>query len=328
MKAFPSKSPHKAALVWAVFGFVAVAVVLLASIFRSTSSTAAIGIFFIPFYALPFALLFYFFGYCLPDLINWLKGKASELSVLMKLRAVVAVILLISGISYLVYGILLTITVNQIQASNASEINTFLERSMFRDNKFALAALVQNPATLSAVLDQVAKNPNPELHHRMGSVWPVLKGNGKGLAVMRLIAMHRNVSQTTLLKLSKSPDEYVLSAVAANSKTPTPIIRELYDKSDYLIQWGLAVNPGVPVDILTRLGESDNMYTRSSIARNSSTPVEILLRLAKDPVWHVRRDVVLNPHTPIETIESLGDDPDERVRNAAKLRKRKHSTVE
>lgn len=325
MEVSPPKKPHKVALLWAVLGFVAVTVVLLVSIFRSTSSTAAIGILFIPFYAIPFALLFYFFGYCLPDLVNWLKGKTSELSVLMKLRATAAVIFLISGILYLVYGILLTITVNQVQAANESGINTFLERSIFRNNKYALGALVRNPVAVSAVLDQVAQNPNPELHHRMWSVWPVLKGNGKGLAVMRLIALHKNVSETTLLNLSKSPDNYVLSAVAANPKTPVSIIRELYNKSDYLIQWGLAVNPGVPVDILTKLGESDNMYTRSSIARNNSTPVETLLLLAKDPVWHVRRDVASNLHTPVEIIESLSNDPDERVSYVAKLRKRKHS---
>lgn len=318
---------RKKAFLWAAFGFAGAAAVFFASIFRSTSSTAAIGIIFIPVYAAPFAVLFFIFGYCLPDLVNWLKGKITELSVLVKLRAVVAVILLISGISYLIYGILLTITVNQVQTLDESGINKFLERSMFRNNKYALGALAQNPNALTPVLDRVALIPNPELHHRMWSVWPVMEENGKGLAVMRLIAMHKNVSEATLVNLSKSPDDYVLSAVAANPKTPVSIIRELFAKGDYLAQWGLAVNPNAPADILKKLGETGDQFARSSVARNSGTPVETLVRLAKDPVWHVRRDVVSNPHTPSGTIESLGNDPDERVRSLVeyKLSEKKHS---
>lgn len=315
------------AFLWAAFGFAGVAAVFIVSIFRSTSSTAAIGIIFIPLYAAPFAVLFFIFGYCLPDLVNWLKGKTTKLSILIKLRAVVAVILLISGISYLIYGILLTITVNHVQTLNESGISMFLERSMFRNNKYALGALTQNPNALTPVLDQVALIPNQELHHRMWSVWPVMGKNGKGLAVMRLIAMHKNVSEATLVNLSKSPDNYVLSAVAANPKTPVSIIRKLSDKGDYLAQWGLAVNPSAPVDILNKLAGTGDQYARSSVARNNSTPVETLVSLAKDSVWHVRRDVVSNPHTPIGTIESLGNDPDDRVRSLVKykLSKKKHS---
>ncbi len=315
------------AFLWAAFGFAGVVAVLFASIFRSTSSTAAIGIIFIPLYAAPFAVLFFYFGYCLTDLANWLQGKSTDISILMKLRAVVAVILLISGISYLIHGILLTTTVNQVQTLNESGINTFLERSMFRDNKYTLGALVQNPNALTPVLDRVSMIPNPELHHRMWSVWPVMGGNGKGLAVMRLIAMHKNVSAATLVNLSKSPDNYVLSAVAANPKTPVSIIRKLSDKGNYLTQWGLAVNPNAPADILKKLAETGDQYARSSIARNSSTPVETLVHLAKDPVWQVRRDVLSNPHTPGGTIKSLGNDPDERVRSLVeyKLSERKQS---
>lgn len=317
---------RKIAFLWAAFGFVGVAAVIFASIFGSTSSTAAIGIIFIPFYAAPFAVLFFLFGYCLSDLVDWLKGKTTERSVLMKLRAVVAATLLSCGILYLTYGILLTFTVNEVQTLNESGLNKFLECSMFRNNKYALGALAQNPNASTSVLNRVAPIPNPELHHRMWSVWPVMGGNGKGLAVMRLIAMHKNVSEATLANLSKSPDEYVLSAVAANPKTPLSIILDLAGKGDYLTQWGLAVNPNAPADILKKLAEAGDPYARSSVARNSGTPVETLVQLAKDPVWHVRRDVVSNSHTPVGTIESLGNDPDKRVRSLAeyKLSESKH----
>ncbi len=320
MKAHRSITRRQMALLWAALGFAGVATVLLVSILRSTSSTAAIGILFIPFYALPFALLFSIFGYCLPDLVTWVRGRASERSLVAKFRAAAAAVLLISGAAYLTYGILLTITVNQVRTLDESGITRFLHDSVYRGNKFALGALVTNPNVTAAVLDRVALMPNPELHHRMWSVWPLMGGNEKGLAVMRLIAMRGNVSEATLVNLSKSPDPYVLSAVAANPKTPLSIIRMLSDRGGYLMHWGLAVNPNAPADILQKLAETGDQYVRSSVARNSGTPAETLVRLAKDPAWHVRRDVASNPHTPRATVESLRNDPDERVRSVVEHR--------
>ncbi len=315
------------AFLWAAIGYVGVVAVFIVSIFRSTSSTAAIGLIFIPIYAAPFAVLFFIFGYCLSDLVNLLKGSTTKPSIVNRVRSVAAAILLISGISYIVYGTFLTFTVIQVQTLNESDLNRFLERSMFRNNKYALGALAQNPNAVTEVLHRVAGIPNPELHHRMWSIWPVMGENGKGLAVMRLIARHKNVSEATLVYLSKSRDEYVLSAVAENPKTPVSIIRELSKKGDYLAQWGLAVNPNAPADVLKKLAETGDQYARASVAQNRSTQVEILVQLAKDPIWHIRRNVVLNPHTPVETIKSLDNDPDERVRSLVeyKLSERKYS---
>lgn len=308
------------AFLWATFGFLGSGAIFLTSIFRSTSSTAGIGILFIPFYAAPFAVLFFIFGYCLPDLVQRLKGKTTELSNFHEVRAVIAIIILSGSISYLIYGILLTFTVNQVQTSNESELTQFLDHSWFRNNKYALGALAQNPNVLNADLDRVARMPNPELHQRMWSIWPVMEGNGKGLAVMRLIARNTNVSEATLVHLSKSPDNYVIGAVAGNPKTPITIIRELFEKGDYLAQWGLARNPKSPVDILEKLADSRNEYTRTSIARNVGTPIITLMQLAKDSVWHVRRAVVSNPQTPVGTIESLANDSDRRVRSGVENR--------
>ncbi len=316
----------KIAFLWAALGVAAAAAVFFVGIIRSTSSTAGIGILFIPFWSAPFAVPFFIFGYCLPDLTHWIKGKSTELSVSMRLRAAVAMILMTGGIFYLMYGFIFTFAVTRVRAMHELELNQFLENSMFRDNKFALGAVAQNPNASSALLDRAARMPAPELHNRMWTVWPVMEGNGKGLAVMRLIAMHKNASEATLVYLSNSSDEYVLSAVAANPKTPVTIIRELFQKGNYLSQWGIAVNPSAPAEILEKLAETGDQYARSSVARNSGTPVEILAYLAKDPVWHVRRDVVSNPHTPDGTIESLGNDPDEHVRSLVeyKLSERKN----
>ncbi len=306
----------QSALLSAAVGTIVVAVVLFASIMKSTSSTAAIGIFFLPFTVVPFTGLFFIFGYCLPDLVLLYSRSLSELPVLTPVRAFVAILLLFCGGVYLSYGIVLTLEVARVRMMGETELEGFLERSMLRENRFVLGALAQNSNASAAVLDRVAQMPDQDLHLKMWSVWPVMGENGKGLAVMRLIARHPNVSETTLVRLSKSSDEYVQGDVVENSKTPVSIISEYAKNPGYLIQWGLARNPKTPADILGSLASTGNEYTRSSVASNVNTPIEILIRLAKDPVWHVRRDVVANPRTPLETIESLRNDPNEYVKSA------------
>lgn len=277
VKANRSMTRRQIAFLWAAFGSTGVTAVLLASIFKSTSSTAAIGIIFIPFFAALFAVLFFIFAYCLPDLISCLKGRTAELPVLMKLRGAVAVVLLISGTSYLLYGILLSITVNRVQTLDASGINEFLERSIFRDNKYALGALAQNPNAPTSVLDRVAQIPNPELHQRMWSVWPVMGGNAKGLAVMRLIVRNSNVSTSTIEYLaSSSQDDYVLGDISQNPKTSIETLRRLEGQEKYLIDWGLARNPKTPPDVLSRLLNREKHFTQRTtlevLLGNQSTP--------------------------------------------------------
>jgi len=48
--------------------------------------------------------------------------------------------------------------------------------------------------------------PSPDLHRRMGAMPPIMGENTKGLAVMRLVVLHPNVEERTLIELAKSPD--------------------------------------------------------------------------------------------------------------------------
>jgi hypothetical protein len=310
----------KAALLSGGVGVIAIAIVDVLSILRSTSSTAAVGFIFLPFFVAPYFIPFFVFGYCLPDLCSWRIAASSDLAPWAKLRAAAAAVLLAGTSAYVLHGVLLTKTVTRMRTMDAAGLATSLHESPFRKNKFALGALAENPNATGAILDEVAKLPDPALHRRMWSVWPVMGKNGKGLAVMRLVARNPNVSPETLVLLSQSSDEYVRGDVALNPKTPTAIIRKLSDGADYLVQWDLAANPKTPADILVNIAASDNEYTRSHVARNPNTPASTLQKLARDPVWHVRRDVASNPHTPPATIRKLASDPDERVKSTAERR--------
>ena len=273
----------KSAFLWMGLGAVAASAALLAAILRSTSSTAGIGILFIPFQAALLSLPFFIFGYCLPDLVKWIKGKSAELSISSKFYASIAVGTATFGITYIIYGIIFTLAVNDVRTINEAGIDQFLESSMFRSNKFALGALAQNQNVSAAVLDKIARLQLPELHDKMGTVWPVMDGNGKGLAVMRLVVRSSNVSERTIEYLaSTSQNDYVLSDIAANPKTSIETLRILETKKNYLIDWGLSQNPKSPPDVFSKILDREKYFTQRTtldlLLQNPSIPSEVRIK--------------------------------------------------
>lgn len=273
----------KSAFLWFGIGAVTISAALFTSIVRSTLSTAVIGILFIPFNAASLSLPFFIFGYCLPDLIKWIKGKSAELSMSEKFHASIALVTATFGITYIVYGSIFTLTVNNVRTINEPGIDKFLESSIFRSNKFALGALAQNQNVSAGVLDKIARLQWPELHDKMWSVWPVMDGNGKGLAVMRLVVRNSNVSEKAIEYLARtSQNEYVLSDIAANPKTSTETLRSLEAKKNYLIDWGLSQNPKSPPDVFSKLLDREKYFTQRTtldlLLRNPSIPSEVRIK--------------------------------------------------
>lgn len=133
------------ALLCAGLGFAVVATAFLAMVVRSTSSTAAIGILFIPIWSAPFLIPFFVFGYLLPDLLEWIRGESKPHSLLKKLRGTIALVLAASGIGYVVFGISYTFAVNNVRRMSAKELGDFLDHSMLRGDKFALVHWLRIP---------------------------------------------------------------------------------------------------------------------------------------------------------------------------------------
>jgi len=310
---FLKSSRQKIAFICALGGMALMVPIFVTAIGRSTSSTAPIGYVFIPFNILPFGVLFYLFGYCLPDLGDWLKSSDPRQNIWARLRALIVVGLALWAGVEVRRGVLLVRTVENLAEARYAELESFLKESKFKNNRFALGALVANPNATSEMLDYIAQLPDPALHRGMGSLWPLTPGNGKGLAVMRLVALNKNVSEKALVLLAQSPDPYVLGDVAANAKTPIKIIRQLADNQDMSVRWGLAANPATPPEILQKLAGDSSEYTRSRVAGNPGTPAETLELLSKDSTWHVRRSAASNQNTPSAAIEKLTRDPDTRV---------------
>lgn len=90
----------------------------------------------------------------------------------------------------------------------------------------------------------------------------------KGLAVMRRVSRHPNVSPESLVRLALGHDPYVPGDVAMNKATPMATLERLFERRNsvcesYLIDWGLARNPATPQAILRALApQSQDQHTQ------------------------------------------------------------------
>lgn len=303
-------TPFLSGLVSGAIGFLGTCIWGTWAIFQSTSSTAAIGLVFLPIQALKIAVPFYLFGYCAHHAVAALRPPRHSLKGL--LAAGVALAILLPFLHWLGNGLVLSYVARDVRAMAPSQIVNFLKASRFKENKYALNALLEHQDLDAQTLYQIAQIPSPELHDRMGSFFPMMGKNTKGLAVMRLVARHPNADARTLALLANSPNDYVLGDVALNKNTPADIVVRLHKKGGYLIDWGVASNPNCPPEILHELSSSDNEYTRASVAGNSSTSPADLERLAHDS--KLRYSVMMNPNCPPALKKTLRNAFDERVR--------------
>ena len=302
----------RSGLISGIVGFLGTCIGGSWAILCSTGSTAAIGFVFLPIQAGLIALLFFPFGYCAHFALATVHPPRRTTAKLLAAGTALATLSLF--LYWLGSGLILCKVVNDVRNASREELAQFLDASIFKENKFALNAVLERQDLDAPTLYKIAQIPSRELHARIGSLFPVMGKNTRGLAVMRLVARHQNVDAKTLALLANSPDDYVLGDVAGNPATPPEILPRIFAKGGYLIDWGIARNPNCPPGILHELALRDSEYTRAAVAQNKATRLDDLERLVKDPVWHVRDGVSMNPNCPLSLKESLRNDPDERIR--------------
>ena len=308
----------RSGLISGTVGFLGTCIWVSWAILHSTSSTAAIGFVFLPIQAGLIALLFFPFGYCAHFALATVHPPRRTTAKLLAAGTALAILSLF--LYWLGSGLILCKVVNDVRNASREELAQFLNTSIFKENKFALNAVLERQDLDAPTLYKIAQIPSRELHTRMGSLFPVMGKNTRGLAVMRLVARHQNVDAKTLALLANSSDDYVLGDVAGNPNTPPEILPRIFAKGGYLIDWGIARNPNCPPGILHELALRDSEYTRAAVAQNKATRLDDLERLVKDPVWHVRDGVSMNPNCPLSLKDRLRNDPDERVRRRFHLR--------
>ena len=253
-------------------GAIATATLIVFSILRSTSSTASIGFVFIPVYFSIVFAGFFIWGYSLGYIKTWLVSTARIFNFKAILAFLVGVCFAVLLFGELGKGLLLTSIVSKIHDMNTnSELVHTFENSYFKHNKFVLGAIAQNPAAAAELLDRIAKLSDPSLHDAMGSLFPVLGDNRKGLAVMRLIVKNPSVSASTIEHLANTSQvDYVQGDIAGNPKTSIETLRRLETKTNYLIDWGLVQNPKTPPDVFSKLLDRAKYFTQRTTL-NSAT---------------------------------------------------------
>jgi hypothetical protein len=273
---------------WALWcgvgGALVTAALSVKAIFASGSSTAALGFIYLPLVAALGAILVAAWGGALGHVVLRWRGAVQSPRLVFVAALAVAASLPALVIVEVERGLRLEAAVREVPGMDVAQLARAYEDSRFRRDRYFLGALAQNPAAGADLLARIAALRDPELYEPMGSLWDVMGTNRKGIAVMRLVAGHPNTDAPTLAKLAAQPEaQRIIHELAANPKTPVPVLERWFDSTDYLVEWGLALNPRTPQRVMERLAASPNLYTRMNLTYNKATPREILERLAQDP---------------------------------------------
>jgi hypothetical protein len=306
-----------------VLGAVLVAALSLYAIFHSTSSTAGIGILFVPFGML--------FGGAVGAVLGFAVFQAQHLreSLRSGLRAsavaLASLALLVVSVVYLAQQAARVKSFNGYRhADRAEALTAGAAENLRAKDYFVLSAIVANVKTPPAVLLDIVRNPDPELHRKRHD-WLDMFDTDE-LAVVRKVLRNPRSPVEVLSILSESSDGYVLADVCADKRTSQAILRERCSPHKfYLVQWSLAGNPNTPVDLLEALSRAEDHNVAHGLAYNFSTPLFILRELARNEDPLVRQGVASNPSADNELITALSHDPVDYVSQAAKRRANRNS---
>lgn len=283
--------PLNTALLVGSFAAVVAFLLTFAALLRSTSSTAAIGLIFIPIICIKAFLIFAFFGFWAGIILRGIVNTAycKKLSFILAL-----LIVLPASVYYLNDKIQLFIAYQQVHYIAKTSDPAALEQSFLsRDSHyvgdygiFIIAAIAQNPHSSPELLNKIAHLDNPAIYDPLSSLVNLTPNNDRGLPAIRLVALNPNIDVETIYYLSNSKDYYVLGDLVGNRKTPVDLLRKIYQRSKtseqgYMIYYRLAWNPNTPTEILRELVNKINFNTsydsvESALVRNPSTPPDVI----------------------------------------------------
>jgi hypothetical protein len=271
---------------WAgICGALAMAALSTKMILSHGSSTASLGFIFLPLLAAAAAVPIALWGAALGHVVLHLRRRAPEPKIVFWV-ALVAAASLPATVAYEAWrGLSLQSAVSETRRMDTGQLERAFAESPWRRDKFFLGALAENGAASGALLDGIARLEDAALFEAMWSLWDVMGENRKGLAVMRLVALHRNAPAAALERLEAHPQaQELITEILANPNVPPPVRERHYDDTYYRAEWGLAMNPKTPLAVMERLARSENRHARTNLVLfNPATPREILELLARDP---------------------------------------------
>lgn len=258
----------------ALTGFLLAAVWIIYTVFTSKSSTAAIGLLFVPFYGLIAALAMVAAVFAVFALIDARAGRVPLWRLLPALGVVAAFALLAA----VIVNYRLALAVAADTKAGDAQLQAVSERWVPLWRHEIDKALLKNPALSSVLIER-------------------LMARDAGNAVTALAGAHPNAGAALLEQIAAGPREYDrVWGVAANPRITPAIALRLTDVSarDF------------PGDLEYRLYQSQVL---SRLAGNPATPQAVFDRLAAwpSPAYHFAVAVIYSPRANCDQIRRAGE---------------------
>ena len=203
MQRWVERSEARWALWAGIVGALATAALSTRMILSHGSAGAGLGFVFLPLVAAAAAVPVGIWGAALGHVVAHLRGRAPEPKIVFWAALVAAASLPAVVASEVWHGKSLEAAVAEVRRMDAPRLERAFEESGFRRDKYFLGALAGHPAASAPLLERIASLEDPALYEPMWSLWDVMGENRKGVAVMRLVEAHPNVSTATLERLKR-----------------------------------------------------------------------------------------------------------------------------
>lgn len=242
------------------------------SIFQSRSSTAGIGVLFLPFYG------------CISGAFAW--GYANLKKSSDPKRKMASWALFVSGI--LVNGVLIYGGIKTVQLNKERDLQQKIRSENIEKNRLWIKEnLSKQAGNEETWLDSLAEEKKddatfllPLLDQKQLPAKALERlANTEDMGVLLQIARHKNTPPSILEKIhsSKYP-EYYFQALATNPNTPAEILQKIHDKPSYMtnIDQNLAENPSIRKETLKQIANSKKVRTLWNVISNPVCDCEIL----------------------------------------------------
>ena len=215
-------------------------------IFTSRSSTAAIGLIFLPFYSVGIALIGFLVSgsviYILRFAFERIGGIAPRLT---SLAPLVASCLILSLTAWTIQN---RVSRHRLLVSAKSDASSeaILHQAITAHDLEVLAAVAKNPNTSATDLLRI---------------YETCKGQ---------------------VGVANSREYIVFMRLAGNPKTPPEVLSALSHRQESSLRVALGTNPNTPLEILPLLASDPNPSVRTWVTVNPNLSKELLLKLAND----------------------------------------------
>jgi hypothetical protein len=236
----------------ACIGFIGATAFIVHAVFTSTSSTAAIGLIFIPIYGFPAAGAGWALVYTIFALLDLSSGRLSWKSKNVRIAAVFLGVFSVAGLSIFVQHSALLVAKNP--AATPQALEEISQRWIPWGRREVDIALAQHPSTPSAILEALMESGGNAIVQQVGanaSTSPVILERivVGPLTYERVagLAGNRHISRTIMEKL--------IAATASDANVTDPVRHGLY--KTYVLA-ALAANAALPQDLFDRLAAIDS----------------------------------------------------------------------